>query len=59
MCTPMFLTRRAVDVSSADAVEQVRHDGRVLVRFGLFFAKYRPECWWYECGRSTYARAPR
>ena len=44
---PCF-TSRQVDVNSADAVARVAREGRVFVRYGLLFSKYKPSCWWFE-----------
>ena len=45
---PNRIQGRVVDVNSAEAVKQVRHEERVVVQFGLLFTKYRAKCWWYE-----------
>jgi len=38
----------AVDITRADAAEKLDFEQRQLSRFGILYAKYEPQCWWWE-----------
>jgi len=38
----------AIDFSQADAADRLDFERRQLARFGVLYAKYEPQCWWWE-----------